>query len=72
VVSILKYILQKYVGILYVDCIYPDRDKDKWVAGDCKGSNEPSGNQIREISRIAKALPECQKRLCPMALMTEL
>ena len=55
-----------------MDCIYPDRDKDKWVAGDCEGSNEPSGDQIREISRIAKALPECQKRLCPMALMTEL
>ena len=41
-----------------VDCIYPDRDRYKWVAGSCEGSNKTSGDQIREISRIAKALTD--------------
>ena len=51
------------------DCIYPDRDTDKRVAGSCEGSNESSGDQIEETSRIAKALPDSQKRLCLMALV---
>jgi hypothetical protein len=41
-----------------VDCIYSDRDRNKCVAGSCEGINKTSGDQIREISRIAKALTD--------------
>jgi hypothetical protein len=69
---ILKCILQKYDRSVCVDCIYLDRDTDKLVAGFCEGSNEPSDNKIRGISRIAKALSDSQKNTVPMALVSYL
>ena len=65
-----RIILKYYDESVRVDCIYLNRDTDKSVTGFCEGGNEPSCDQIRGISRIAKALTDSKKKLLPMALVS--